>query len=135
MAYTFQSRATADLIMLKAAAEQILKLLDKPLHEAGILTVEQIPAALATLEKAVLEDDARRQAIKEEMDGVGESSKEQESAAAADSAKLGSEPASARGPLGRYAAPQRRRRQTRDVGGTEISPLQQCRMGAACMSA
>ncbi|MEZ2738329.1 MULTISPECIES: DUF1840 domain-containing protein [Comamonas] len=89
MAYTFQSRATADLIMLKAAAEQILKLLDKPLHEAGILTVEQIPAALATLEKAVLEDDARRQAIKEEMDGVGESSKEQESAAAADSAKLG----------------------------------------------
>lgn len=89
MAYTFQSRATADLIMLKANAEQILKLLDKPLLEAGILTVEQIPTALAVLDKAVEEDEARRKAIKEDMDGIGDVTPEQEAAAAAESAKLG----------------------------------------------
>ena len=89
MAYTFQSRATADLIMLKAAAEQILKLLDKPVNEAGILTVEQIPAALETLDQAVKADEARRQAIKDEMEGAGSGSKEQELAAAQESAQLG----------------------------------------------
>ena len=63
MAYTFQSRATADLIMLKATAEQLLKLLDKQVGEPGIVTVEQIPHALDVLERAVAEDDAKRKAI------------------------------------------------------------------------
>ena len=88
MAYTFQSRATADLIMLKATAEQILKLLERPLNAPGIITVEQIPQVLATLDKAVQEDDARRQAVKDEMDGVDDDHAAQE-AAAAESAKLG----------------------------------------------
>lgn len=69
MTYTFQSRVTADLIMLKVTAEQVLKLLGKPLHEPGIVTVENIPEAVAILEKAALEDDARRKTIKDEMEG------------------------------------------------------------------
>lgn len=67
MAYTFQSRATADLIMLKSTAEQILKLLDKSLGEPGIITVEQIPQVLQLLEQAVAEDDARRKALQEKI--------------------------------------------------------------------
>lgn len=63
MAYTFQSRATGDLIMLDAVAAHVLKLLGKTPGESGILTLEQIPAALQTLSEAVQADEARRQAL------------------------------------------------------------------------
>lgn len=89
MAYTFHSRATADLIMLKATAEQILKLLDKPVHEPGILTVEQIPQAIATLKQAVQEDEERRQAIKAAMQGDHEDNAALQKLIAADSERLG----------------------------------------------
>ena len=69
MAYTFQSRATADLIMLKATAEHILGLLGKTPGEPGILTQEQIPAALQTLEQAVHDDEAQRQTVQADMEG------------------------------------------------------------------
>ena len=87
MAYTFQSRATADLIMLKATAEQLLKLLDKQVGEPGIVTVEQIPHALDVLERAAAEDDAKRQAIEIEMQS---SAHEDVAKAALASAQLGS---------------------------------------------
>jgi hypothetical protein len=86
MAYTFQSRATADLIMLKAPAEHILKLLDKPLGEPGIVTLEQIPQVLDLLARAVADDEARRQALQEE---IKNSSDEASTQAAAASAELG----------------------------------------------
>lgn len=86
MAYTFQSRATADLIMLKASAEHVLKLLDKPVGMAGIITVEQIPQVIATLEQAVAEDEQRRKELQAQIQAptVQESSQ-----AAAASAELG----------------------------------------------
>lgn len=87
MAYTFQSRATADLIMLKGTAEQILKLLGKPLNESGIITVEQIPQVLELLDKAVQEDEARRQAIKEGMEERGDGA--DHASVAAEAAQLG----------------------------------------------
>lgn len=87
MAYTFQSRATADLIMLKVHAEQILKLLDKSVGEPGIISVEQIPHALEILEQAVLRDDARRKAMQEE---INDASEEVSAQVAAASAEMGS---------------------------------------------
>lgn len=86
MAYTFQSRATADLIMLKATAEQILKLLDKPVGEPGIVTLEQIPQVIATLEQAVAEDEQRRKELQEAADAP---SAEDSAQAAAASVELG----------------------------------------------
>lgn len=86
MAYTFQSRATADLIMLKAPAEQLLKLLDKSVGESGIFTVEQIPQVIATLEKAVAEDEQRRKALQEEQQSI---TAQESAAAAAASAEMG----------------------------------------------
>ena len=67
MAYTFQSRATADLIMLKATAEPILELLGKTVGEPGIITLEQIPVVLQTLEQAVQDEEARRQQMEQEL--------------------------------------------------------------------
>lgn len=85
--YTFKSRAAADMLMLEATAKHILQLLDKTPGEAGILTVEQIPAALQRLEQAVQEDDARRKVLQE----AAQSQDAQSSAeAAAESAALGS---------------------------------------------
>lgn len=86
MAYTFQSRATADLIMLQSTAEQILKLLERPLGEPGIFTVEQIPGILAQLDAAVADDDARRQAL---QDASNSEAPEDASDRAATAAELG----------------------------------------------
>lgn len=86
MAYTFQSRATADLIMLKVTAEKILKLLEKTPGQPGILTLEQIPPALATLEQAVKEEDALRQQLQADLQQAGD---EESAHAAALSAQLG----------------------------------------------
>lgn len=62
MLYKFKSRATADVIMLQANGRQVLQIIGKSPDEAhGIVTAEQIPAAIAALEAAVEEDKARRQ--------------------------------------------------------------------------
>lgn len=63
MPYKFKSRATADLIMLDANARQLLEIMGKSPDDAqGIITVEQIPAAIAALEAAAAEDANRRHA-------------------------------------------------------------------------
>ena len=61
MLYKFKSRATADLIMLEANGRQLLEIIGKSPDELhGILTVEQIPAAIAALEAAAAQDAERR---------------------------------------------------------------------------
>jgi len=63
MLYKFKSRATADLIMLEANGRQLLEIIGKSPDELhGILTVEQIPAAIAALEAAAAQDAERRAA-------------------------------------------------------------------------
>ncbi len=53
MHYVFKSTATADLIVMKAQAEQILKLIGREPAPQGILPVAAMPAAIAALEAAV----------------------------------------------------------------------------------
>ena len=54
MLYKFKSRSTADLIMLEPTARQILPIIGKDPGDAhGIVTVAQIPGAIAALEAAV----------------------------------------------------------------------------------
>ena len=86
MAYTFESRATGELIMLKATAEHLLKLLDKTPGEPGIITVEQIPQALAALDAAVAQDEAQRQALQAQDENTSEADSTE---AAAVSAEIG----------------------------------------------
>ncbi len=58
---TFRSEADADLIMYRKHAEPILKLLGKS-PEQGILTLKELPTAIATLEQACAEDRERQRA-------------------------------------------------------------------------
>lgn len=57
MVITFQSRAAADVIMLGDSARQLLKILGKdPDSTQGIVTVEQLPDAIARLQQAIETD-------------------------------------------------------------------------------
>ena len=67
MIYKFKSRATADVIMLKPKARQLLHILDKvniddPEDSEGIIMEDQISAALTALQFAI---DAEETALKE----------------------------------------------------------------------
>ena len=52
MLYEFRSRATGSVTMIGKAAEQVLKIIGKSPDATGIITVAQIPAAIAALEQA-----------------------------------------------------------------------------------
>lgn len=62
MLYKFKSRAAADLIMLEPQGRQVVTLMGKTPGASGIVTVAQIPAAIAALEAAVADEEARLQA-------------------------------------------------------------------------
>jgi hypothetical protein len=56
MLYRFKSQATADVVMLEANARQLLDIVGKPAGPKGIITLDQIPAAVSALESAVRSD-------------------------------------------------------------------------------
>lgn len=58
MIYKFKSQSAGDVIMLAANGDQMLAMVGKPPSPQGIITVEQIPAAIAALEAAVLTHEA-----------------------------------------------------------------------------
>ncbi len=63
MLYTFKSEASADVLMLGDAAKELVAILGKdPQDTKGIVTVEQLPGAIARLKAAIEEDRARRAA-------------------------------------------------------------------------
>jgi len=49
MLYRFQSRETADLLMLQSVAERVLELLGKDASNAGIITWAEMPTAIQRL--------------------------------------------------------------------------------------
>lgn len=59
MLYKFKSKATSDLIMLGPDAQRLLKLMGSEAGPKGIFTVEQQPEAIAALEAAIAQDEAR----------------------------------------------------------------------------
>lgn len=68
MVYKFVSRATAEMIMLEADAQKILKIIGKDPSAVGIITVAQIPAAIKTLQAAVAAEDERNKQAAEPVD-------------------------------------------------------------------
>lgn len=50
MKYTFKSRFSADILMLNPHAENLLRAMGKSPEAQGIVTPEQIPAAIAGLQ-------------------------------------------------------------------------------------
>lgn len=74
MLYKFKSRATADLILLDAQGRRLLKIMGKDVEPQGIVTVAQIPGAIAALEAAVAAQDAA--AKDDKANGAAEDSAE-----------------------------------------------------------
>ncbi|MBY0454477.1 MAG: DUF1840 domain-containing protein [Burkholderiaceae bacterium] len=60
MLYKFQSRATADLILLEPHGRRLLQIIGKEPSPSGIITAAQIPQALAALDMAVALDERQR---------------------------------------------------------------------------
>ena len=58
MLYTFKSKAAANLIMLQPNGERMLEIIGKEASAKGILLPEQMPAAIAALEAALVVDGA-----------------------------------------------------------------------------
>ncbi|MBI5108850.1 MAG: DUF1840 domain-containing protein [Rhodocyclales bacterium] len=61
MIVTFQSPASGDVIMFGDVAQRMMKLMGKEPSDKGIVTVEQLPEAIARL-KAAIEEDRRDRA-------------------------------------------------------------------------
>jgi hypothetical protein len=53
MLYRFKSRATPDFVMLEVHARQLFDIIGKEPARQGVITGEQIPAAIAALETAI----------------------------------------------------------------------------------
>ena len=58
MLYIFKSKAAGDLILLQANGERILQIIGKEPGAKGIILPEQMPAAMAALEKAIARAEA-----------------------------------------------------------------------------
>ena len=60
MLYIFKSQAAQDLLMLEADAKVALRLIGKSISGPGIITPEQLPDAIACVQRAVDEDRIKR---------------------------------------------------------------------------
>jgi hypothetical protein len=66
MIYQFRSKAGPDVIMLSDLTQRIFDILGRTLEPRGILTKEQLPALITTLETAILQDLEERSKEKSE---------------------------------------------------------------------
>lgn len=77
MLYKFKSRATADVIMLEPNGRQLVQIMGKTAGQGGIVTVEQIPGAIAAIEAAIAAEERQAQeAAQDGEDGNGNGSAE-----------------------------------------------------------
>jgi len=73
MLYKFKSRVAADLIMLEPNGRRVLQIIGKPVDEKqGILQPQDMAAALAALEAAIQQEEARLKSAREEAVARGE---------------------------------------------------------------
>jgi hypothetical protein len=59
MIYKFRSKAAGDVVMLGANGDQLLRALGREPAAQGIIEVAARPAAIAALERAVADEEAR----------------------------------------------------------------------------
>lgn len=66
MIVVFQSKAAGDVIMFGDVALRLLELMGKTPEPKGILTVEQLPDAIARLRAAIEADKAQRAGVNDD---------------------------------------------------------------------
>lgn len=67
MIVTFKSKAAGDVIMFGESAHQLMKVMGKDPDPQGIITAEQLPAAIAAL-KGVIEEGRRQPGANDDED-------------------------------------------------------------------
>lgn len=72
MLYKFRSKAGADVIMMGANGDQVLRLLGREPEAKGIVEVDRLAAAISALERAVAEDEAEFARLQLEAEQRGE---------------------------------------------------------------
>ncbi|MCX7164358.1 MAG: DUF1840 domain-containing protein [Betaproteobacteria bacterium] len=66
MIVIFQSPASGDVIMFGDVAQRMMKIMGKDVTDKGIVTVEQLPDAIARLKAAIEEDKQQRAGLQDE---------------------------------------------------------------------
>ena len=66
MIVIFQSPASGDVIMFGDVAQRMMKIMGKDATDKGIVTVEQLPDAIARLKAAIEEDKQQRAGLQDE---------------------------------------------------------------------
>jgi hypothetical protein len=66
MIITFRSAAAGDVIMFGDVAKRMMELMGKRVTDEGIVTLEQLPDAIAGLRAAIAEDKARRAGLQDD---------------------------------------------------------------------
>ena len=66
MIIIFKSRAAGDVVMFGDVARRLMEIMGKESSETGIVTVAQLPEAIARLRSAIDEDKARQRALGED---------------------------------------------------------------------
>jgi hypothetical protein len=61
MLYKFKSKATGDVIMLGANGDQVMRIIGKEPAAQGIIAVADMPAAIAALQAAVVQSEAKHE--------------------------------------------------------------------------
>ncbi len=59
MLYKFKSKAAGDVIMLGANGDQVMRIIGKEPAAQGIIAVADMPAAIAALQAAILQSEAK----------------------------------------------------------------------------
>jgi hypothetical protein len=72
MLYKFKSKAAGDLIMLEPNGRRVLGIIGKDAGPKGIIRADEMPAAIAALEKAIAAEEAELQAAADEARTRGE---------------------------------------------------------------
>jgi hypothetical protein len=72
MLFIFKSKAAADVIMFGDVAARLLHIMGKPADAKGIITVEQLPAAIARLKQAAAGDEPAHEATEPEDAAAGD---------------------------------------------------------------
>lgn len=61
MLYKFKSKVTGDVIMLGANGDQVMRIIGKEPAAQGIIVVADMPAAIAALQAAVVQSEAKHE--------------------------------------------------------------------------
>jgi len=71
MIYEFKSRATGSVIMTRPVAEWILQIIGKTPGRTGIITVDQMSAAIDALNRAIAQEKEELRAERRAMESAG----------------------------------------------------------------